>query len=323
MSKSIDNWAMLIGQPTSIPTFEEMEANRMARFAGKFQEVKAAHPDWTVFPATSLTQWVALAEQAGIAMVSARVAMSLPVTLIMSDGDIPVQHEAVAAQLRSLQAELKPNEMARFEYAASMDLKAAMANGIEQSNVEDGYRSLASALYCPRLMELAYTFPASSVDVLVRPWVDARMHETHPVEYRVFVQDGQVKGVANYYIQRDLPDDAQVRAEIAQVIAASRKLIAHGMQSRTVPYNAESEDPRNFSCSLDFLVSQESGEVLFLEAGPAFGFGAHPCAFINNRVTCGQASSEGMPAREMIVTEGVALSVDGPVQPLVDFDITS
>ena len=65
--------------------------------------------------------------------------------------------------------------------------------------------------------------PQFSDLMLHRPWVTALNIEGMPLELRVFVIDGKLVAVANYYLQRDLPDTELVRRSAREALDATRE----------------------------------------------------------------------------------------------------
>lgn len=86
---------------------------------------------------------------------------------------------------------------------------------------------------------------------------------------------------ADYYIQRDIPDTPEVRAYAAQAVEYTRAVLGALAQSGRNPAMPQQPNPEQVSATLDFLVDDQ-GVLRFLEAGPGFGWGAHPCAFLKS-----------------------------------------
>lgn len=171
---------------------------------------------------------------------------------------------------------------------------------------------------------------------LARPWhKPARFHEGEdlhransplagpgkwPAEWRVFIRNGVVTGVANYYGwtgQGATPENcwnAIEAAALGQKIAdTARKL---GLVGRYVPLEKlrgrETEradiraafagiDPDGLHCTLDFLEGEDGLILLEGGAGHLLPGGAHPCAF------AGQGVDRSDPARLVSRCEGVAV----------------
>jgi len=169
---------------------------------------------------------------------------------------------------------------------------------------------------------------------LARPWVqaarriegpDPHRHGTPfagkgswPSEWRVFVENGRITGVASYYgwAGEATPENARAALEAARLaqkmvdVAAAQGLAARWMDLEIMRHQAgeleaEGEEvhptrraaldrfPRNaINCTLDFIEAKgENGPVMtFLEGGPAHTpiGGGHPCAFAGNGVIPGQ-----------------------------------
>lgn len=188
-----------------------------------------------------------------------------------------------------------------------------------------------------RTVELFPQGHGTRITYLARPWIaagrrltgpDPHRHGTPfagkgswPCEWRVFVENGRVIGVASYYgwTGQATPLDAQKALEAA---ALAQRVVDAGValrlrpammdvellrravgQGATLPPRAADALARfgeGFSCTLDFLEGQDG--MVLLEGGPAHTpvGGGHPCAFAGHG--CAKA---GEPS----LTEGVALRV--------------
>ncbi|MBD3175765.1 MAG: hypothetical protein GF320_11330 [Armatimonadia bacterium] len=127
------------------------------------------------------------------------------------------------------------------------------------------------------------------IPLYARPWHRAAVVDGYPVEFRVYLLDGVVRGVSSYYPQRPLGDEWLPWAYACWYVAGQ----------------FGSEFP---NCTLDFIVPHERADdppspenpPLWLESGPHHGEarGAHPCCF--------------MPGK----TNGVALRLQpGAIEP--------
>lgn len=301
------DWAALM--PSIVHhTPEELEARRVDRSLKPMLALQSQCANRDVFPAVSLSHWVDLAKDAGIAHVPAEVVCSIPVHVILeSESQLP-EHAVYWEKLAAARAQMGAGDMLRTNACASSDMKFMMQEGglntsDEYANSPDSvnpdvktWRSLAH-LGCPRISDIAYSYPGADMAILKRPWVEARREGSHPVEYRVFVDNGSVVGLANYYIQRDIPLDPQVDNEIREALSMAKQLVDHMAHTGSLPFNLGADplefDSEKISCTMDFLVA-ENGDVLFLEAGPAFGAGAHPCAFMKNWDGTGKIQVQGV-----------------------------
>ncbi|HDK03334.1 MAG TPA: hypothetical protein ENG84_05790 [Gammaproteobacteria bacterium] len=282
-------------------------AEQIEKAAAKHDEIRARlcaplTEDPRRFNAVSLREWVGFAQAAGLNPVPAEPVASLPVDVVLRF-DCPRPEDAPywKAFERALE-ETGPGEMVRWSACASMELKWAMGAAVDpQSPDRWGHRPAAYLTPDdPRAFDVIYEYPEETIEVLRRPWVEARRVGAHPVEYRVFVQDSAVLGISSYYPQRPLVRDAQVERELAEVRAQTERLIRHLDACARLPWHpgyGKRYDPERVHCTLDFLVETD-GAVRLLEAGPPWGAGAHPCCFEGREVA------------------GIALDPLGPVEPL-------
>jgi len=228
------------------------------------------------FPAASLTAWMEAAHRAGVPLVPAQCVAELNIdALLRSDDPRAEGAQEVLKQLAAINAALPADRMLRWDCCASYALKDAMAEGQAPTPQE---RGIDIDL---RSFDLLFEFPAEDIAVLQRPWVQAQELNGFPIEFRVFVADGRVHAVANYYLQRPLPDTPAIRSAVKAAVASTEAIVAQlqaeGL-SPHMPFQPPQAQP-SFRATLDFLVD-EQGQVLFLEAGPGWGQGAHPCAFL-------------------------------------------
>ncbi|MCE5224392.1 MAG: cell division cycle 123 family protein, partial [Porphyromonadaceae bacterium] len=109
--------------------------------------------------------------------------------------------------------------------------------------------------------DIIYYWIPDKVDIVLRPWVKAKYENRYPVEFRVFVQDGEILGVSNYYPQMNLSEEYTQYAE--ESIEITKKLLG------TTP-----------SFTADYILT-ENYELLYLEGGPPHLMcgGAHMCCF--------------------------------------------
>lgn len=227
------------------------------------------------FSTTSLTEWLAYVEKADVPHISATVLANLSIDdLLRSDEINNESAQETYQKLKDINKSLAPGYMLRWDPCAGLNVKEAMAYGREPKDY--GLDPME-----PRTFDILYETPNDHVAVLLRPWLSSRIFNSYPVEFRVYVNDGEIVAAANYYLQRDLPDTPENRSYVKQAIEMTQKILSEVKKSgRTPAFMRQSNPGEGFACSLDFIVA-EDGRVLFLEAGPGFGFGAHPCAFLN------------------------------------------
>lgn len=114
-----------------------------------------------------------------------------------------------------------------------------------------------------------------------------------PHEWRVFVRDGEVKGVGNYYTQisrAKTPEDEQDAAETAMaIVAMAQRMVDLIKDKGAIPHHPQYEDPsrKGFSpdaghFTLDFMETAD-GRIVLVDAGVGHlrnpPFGAHPVSF--------------------------------------------
>jgi len=121
----------------------------------------------------------------------------------------------------------------------------------------------------------------------------------YPVEYRAFVQNGELIGISSYYPQRPLPRNdehlAAIRKHVATLIeeldgpfewpagpdeAMAIKTAVPTLEGKEPPAGTPHHDGVHFTadCAATTL------GMLFLEGGPPHFMGAHPCCFQPGRI---------------------------------------
>lgn len=196
-------------------------------------------------------------------------------------------------KLEAINASLGPDEMLRWDCCAGLDIKHGMSRG-----TVPGMEGRKLYPMEPRTFDILYEFPANEVSVFRRPWIQAKTLEGFPVEFRVFVEDGKPVGVANYYLQRDLPNTHEIHQAARQALSHTHAILQVMDDEGVFPSVQNQPRPQQVCATLDFLLL-DSGEVWFLEAGPGHHFGAHPCSFLQ---------SDGKVAP----MEGLSLGIDQP-----------
>lgn len=256
------------------------------------------------FPAASLKVWLDIARHAKVPFIEATLAGELNIDALLNfeDHNRPEVRQALV-ELDRINATLKEGQMLRWDCCAGFETKLRMSEG-EAPVDEERYLHPGE----PRTFDLLYEFPADTIYVWRRPWIQALEHERFPVEFRVFVVRGRVAGIANYYLQRDLPLTPAVESMAVKCLAHAEAMVDSMIQTQQFPAMpnapmAKTLDRSAIDCSLDFLITPK-GEILLLEGGPGFGFGAHPCAFLE----------EG----HVVPIEGLKLSSTKPAIALTD-----
>lgn len=262
------------------------------------------------FPSASLRSWMDLAHSSGLACVPAHYLGSIEIEPLLNF-DSPIEGTSQAmGQVEKFNNDLVADHMLRWDCCAPWGVKSALGNGFVCPSIQDAFLDPGD----PRAFELIYDYPAPSIPVFSRPWVKAMVFEEYPVEFRVFINEARVVAVSNYYPQRALPDHEKVRLLAARAVAMAQKIVDKALGRGLRPWMpgvpAERQPP--FSASLDFLVLS-SAQVVFLEGGPGFGFGAHPCCFVKHiHGMTGVDPVEGL--RLGIGTESIGLDDLPPAQ---------
>ena len=269
-----------------------------------------------------------------------------------ADAPAPIDREALVGKLYDAMDDVPANWMVRSHIAGPSTLKALAGSGLIAHGddvvgasqgfavgpgwVQQGNRRMVDAANA-RYVELFPQGHGTTIAYLARPWIaagrraegpDPHRHGTPfagkgswPCEWRVFVENGRVTGVASYYAWTGeaSPLNARKALEAGEL---AQKMVDAGVALNLFPASMDVELAKRaaadgatlppphqetlarfgegFSCTLDFLEGPDG--MLFLEGGPAhmpIG-GGHPCAFAG----VGR-SGPGTTCR----TEGVALGL--------------
>jgi hypothetical protein len=276
-----------------MPTVAELDALA----AEYFHRIQMAVNQPGRFIGSSLLAWIKHAHAAGIAYVPAKQVLSLRRKDILESCEPGSDVKLISAwtPLRRKQAELRRagnkgagRQMLRWDPCAGEDLKFTMAQGlaVDQAEMLDLHPGDI------RAFGIIYEYPAEEVPVLQRPWIEALQIDNYPVEFRVFIEGSKIRGVSNYYPQRALPamsehyPEGDVRFSSTPCYRMAEQLIKHLEAVQEFPWMMSYQqhfDSGKVNASLDFIVRKD-GKVLFLEAGPPLGAGAHPCCFIDSKV---------------------------------------
>lgn len=245
---------------TMIKVIEDVNAN----------PPRDAWKDRLGFNVMSLGDWLELCKKLAIDHVPAELVMKVPTEEVIDhiDKDFP---EEWAKKVE--EAKVQGN-MLRWDCCAGMEVKSRMALGKYQWDPDiHRYFHLGE----PRTADIIYEFPDKEIALWKRRWVEAKIIDKYPVEYRVFVNDGEIKGIANYYPQRELEYNRDHKWEAGTAGMLASRIIKY--IEPPLKFNGHCDLPSDsLSFTLDFIVNKY-GLVDFLEGGPPFGAGAHPCAF--------------------------------------------
>ena len=245
---------------------------------------------------------------------------------------------------------IPPSWMVRSHLGGSSNLKSLVGTGLMLKGDDTAQLSDAVALGAgwvqvgnrrgidfrdKRFRDLQARGHKDGIHFLARPWATpARFHEGEdlhrkdtplegaghwPAEWRIFVKNGAVTGVANYYGwtgDGPTPENAWnaieaagmarrlVEAAVAQGLSSGfmdTEFLRQAARKRSDAARALADwEPDGFHATIDFIETTEG--MRLLEAGPphAPGGGGHPTAF------AGQGVDPRDPARVVAVCEGVA-----------------
>ena len=231
--------------------------------------------DW--FCPISLGDWLDLCRQTGVPHVGAEKVA----TLLRDDClrfDTKGEHQdRLGEAFEKIQEAAKPYHMLRFDCCSGLNVKMRMAQGQPQWNSE--FNDLV--LDDPRAFDIIFEFPREELPVWRRPWTDPIVYDNYPAEYRVFVRDGEIAGISNYYPQRPL---IEFKGHLATLREYTTRLAEAAPQHFLWPMShrpdSVTEDGVHFTA--DFMAT--SNGILFLEGGPPHEMGAHPCCFQPGRI---------------------------------------
>ncbi len=231
------------------------------------------------FNTVSLAEWLDVCEDAGVSYVPAEEVAEISVaTLIDFDSGDPRIEADLTTFFDTVYDAQRANHIMRWDHCASTCLKGRMSAGWHRWHREiDRWFTIDD----PRAYDLLSDYGKPTMVVHRRPWIDAWIIDSYPVEYRVFVADDRVIGVSNYYPQRALPDDTLIKLDIQEVWERTERLINQIPRPMTNQrQNRETQDPHHVYASVDWLRTND-GRLLFLEGGPPHtaNWGAHPCCF--------------------------------------------
>lgn len=233
------------------------------------------------FNVVSLGAWLDLCKAAGVDAVPANKIGEIEIAHLIEILDYNPDYDwsgAAGTFWTKIEEAKKPGTMVRWDCCACSEVKYRLGTGkpewhqdlLDRFHIDD-----------PRAVDLIFEYPDTVIAAWSRPWMQARIVDGYPVEYRVFVEDGRIIGVSSYYPQRPLPDTPEVREDIASCLAEADKLIAAlptPLRHPGGPHTGRSPQSKSFTA--DFM-RLEDGRFLYLEGGPPFSpaSGAHPCCF--------------------------------------------
>lgn len=286
------------------------------------------------FSTMSLGNWKTLCREAEVPMVPFRLASVVnPVFLFdtVMNGLRDENMDQMQAFLGGFQ-DIQDDEIVRFDICATGMVKSVMTVGRNSSAIPDyrGYTRRGETIFPDfndeRLMSQLTANPENTSPVWLTKWVepvmmkgDARAGfqaavskenqladgqelpkgdgDLFPCEWRVFVKNGEITAIGNYYLQVERgvePEDELIALEMAaEARDAAQRLIDKLRELKAVPHNPNYEqredlDPDAIHFSLDFIETRDENtptgrRLIMLEGGPAHlrapHWGAHPVSF--------------------------------------------
>ena len=183
--------------------------------------------------------------------------------------------------------------MVRWDCCAPPWLKAELSEGNWPKTSDPRFRTLPVDA---RLLDMLDDYPRLLVPAWERPWLGRRTLQAagYPAEYRAFIEEGAVIAISSYYPQRPLRASAEELAAVAKLsgnlaravrppiewpVVEDERLRARRMAAELDPERAAAgtPSPESLHATADFVATTRG--VLFLEGGPPWWMGAHPCCF--------------------------------------------
>ena len=240
----------------------------------------------TGFCPVSLADWLKLCEETKVPYVPALKAATITKKDYIHFDQPGERQDRLRDALKSVEkaaAEMDGPAMTRFDFCSSIDVKIAMDRGDAEAGHKPEFAQLV--LDDPRAYQIMEEYPRAEIPIFVRPWVKAKKHLSHPVEYRVFVRDGRVAGISSYYPQRPLPLNCEHIERVAEMTERLIAAVPTPFQWHNPIFGMpEDLDPDGVHFTADYLITADTGLPVFLEGNPPHEFGGHPCCFRPYRI---------------------------------------
>lgn len=214
----------------------------------------------------SLEFWLAACKGAGYKFVPTKFGPKISIEDLNNCLDTRITEGSALRAETWLKNNLTQGKMWRWDCCAPMHIKCEMSEGnISKASKQPAILEIDD----PRFIDIVWGARLKEVGICVRDWVEAIVEDKFPVEFRAYVfKDGVA--VSNYYPQRALPEKYQAAAEEAGKKASHLAKLA-GIDM----------------CTIDFLLNNDN-ELIFLEGGPGWGYGASPCCFAPSKLKSGR-----------------------------------
>ena len=130
----------------------------------------------------SMGDWLTLCRKANVPHVPAEKICELLREDCLSF-DVPGDHqERLRAAFQEMEKARLPGHMMRFDYCASLEIKSSLSQGEWACRPEFCRLDLDD----PRAFDILFEYPRPQAPVWLRPWVQALVAGSYPVEYRAF-----------------------------------------------------------------------------------------------------------------------------------------
>ena len=211
-------------------------------------------------------------------------------------------------------AALEPGYCLRYEHVAPSELKHSRAAGLPVAMETDVFpgadgRPMLGIRSDLRLLETFLRTGEGKLRAYRRPIVSPMMVETPvgswPVEWRVFIREGVVHAVSNYYPQISLESLPNWQLHVRHAYEIAKKLCGYVVRRYKTPANIHMAPTGTWDLTVDVMTLSDGTSTL-LEVGPSSPQWAHPCCF------------EGRHTGDAF--NGVALSSTGPTCIYFDSD---
>lgn len=232
------------------------------------------------FHAASILSWTRIAELAGVPHIPAQEEARINIKDAWRSIDVS-ERLTVEGEENLLKAVIyaEKGNYWRTDLCASEFVKHELSQG----------RSLPDFipfhLDDPRIMDLHTCMPY--IKVVGRPRRQPMLVNGYPVEFRIFI-GGKVTSypAASFYYPQtpSFEPTKQLEGFMEEAIRSACVLEVTRQSLGLMPWLPEGGDPGEpIGSTIDFLVARD-GEVLMVDAGPGFGYGAHPCCFLDVEV---------------------------------------
>lgn len=269
------------------PIDHEAMEREMERLRQERLETERSYAEMSVKPdeigkrqglvhAASILVWAKLAEIGGVPFIPVETVASIPMALVekMYDHEDQITEEdlAILAPAREYCAS---GGFWRTELCAASAVKSPLSRGLPVPEL------LEFDLYDMRIFDMHYGMP--DIKIIGRPRMTPVMHAGWPVEFRTFFGGAAEDGAASWYYPQTGRFDVtpELERHMDKAIEMGRHL--HDLREAlglvpTLVY-PPTVGPE-IGSTIDFMLTEERGLVM-VDAGPGFGFGAHPCCGID------------------------------------------